>query len=173
MKKYAHHLAVIFKHKIQVFKACYACGLTWRGIKHDVSKLLPVEFFEYANNYVAGSSPVNECKRKYGRCNAWQHHSGCNSHHWQYWVDWEKSVPIALEIPKQDLVELLCDWIGAGKTYNKDKWTKYTPIDYFFFVEPELFIHEKSKTWLKEKCMRIAEIGWPNVSKEIRKELNQ
>ena len=28
-----------------------------------------------------------------------------------------------IEMPPKYLIEMLCDWVGAGKAYNKGKWT--------------------------------------------------
>ena len=40
--------------------------MLWRGIKHDISKFSPAEFFECANNYVEGKTPLAVIKEKYG-----------------------------------------------------------------------------------------------------------
>ena len=124
VKNYWLHLKTIIKHKWYVFWACKDCGIWWRGIKHDLSKFYPLEFIEYAENFSIGKSPVDTCKKKYGYCKSWQHHKGHNSHHWQHWIDFIDGKPIALKMPYWDVVEMICDWIGAGKAYNQNKWNE-------------------------------------------------
>lgn len=168
MNKYQKHLITVLRHKRYVFQACRDCGVPWRGIKHDLSKFSITEFKEYAENYVDGRSPVDEAKRKYGYSAAWQHHMGRNTHHWQYWIDWTNGKPVAVTMPYLDQVELLCDWIGAGKAYNKEAWTNNTPLEYYNKVKDTLFMSVDSKDWLKKKCESIAEIGWEKTASYIK-----
>lgn len=65
-KNYWLHFKTILKHKWYVFLACKDCGIMWRGIKHDLSKFSLTEFFEYANNYTVGKSPVDVAQKNMG-----------------------------------------------------------------------------------------------------------
>ncbi len=47
--KYLKYLNYIARHKWYVMNECFKEGLIWRGIVHDMSKLLPSEFIPYAN----------------------------------------------------------------------------------------------------------------------------
>lgn len=40
------HFMKICKHKYWVGYYCFKAGIPWRGIKHDMSKFSPVEFWE-------------------------------------------------------------------------------------------------------------------------------
>ena len=78
------HINKILVHKFYVCKYCFECGLYWRGIKHDISKFSPTEFFESVKYYKGDKSPIIACKEDKGYSLAWQHHKGHNSHHYEY-----------------------------------------------------------------------------------------
>lgn len=121
------HLKTVLLHKWFVFLACARCGLLWQGIVHDMSKLSPSEFFEYARYFGDGESPRDVALRMGESFSAWQHHKGRNPHHWQYWVDMTNCVGTLnratltpLDMPKKYIAEMVCDWIGAGKAYGRN-----------------------------------------------------
>lgn len=82
LKNCCNHLLTVLRHKYYVFQACKDCGIIWRGIKHDLSKLSFTEFLEVANHYEKGRTPLAVVKEKYGYSKAWLHHKGHNTHHW-------------------------------------------------------------------------------------------
>lgn len=132
MNKYWGHFKMITKHKYYVFKACLVAGIPVRGLVHDNSKYSRKEFFEYAKYYNGKGSPVNQCKKEKGYCEGWQHHKGHNPHHWHYWVDnIAEEGGVGLIIPYKYAVEMMCDWIGAGKLYEKENWDYNRPYDWF------------------------------------------
>ena len=141
--------------------ACKDCGILWRGITHDLSKFSPIEFIEYAENYTPGRSPVDVAKEKYGYCKSWQHHKGKNTHHWQYWMDYIDGEPLALKIPYWDLVEMICDWIGAGKAYNQTKWTEEEPYKYWLANKDKMCFHPDTKEFIEVVLGRYLQTyGW-------------
>lgn len=87
MNKYLEHLKVVCKHKSIVFKLMKKCGYGWQGLKHDMSKFSPTEFFSSARYFQGTRSPIDKEKEVLGYSNAWLHHKGHNKHHWEYWVD--------------------------------------------------------------------------------------
>lgn len=112
------HLSTVLTHKWWVFY--YACkvGIPWQGLWHDMSKFSPVEFFEGVKYYTGTSSPINACKAANGGLSkAWLHHSGRNKHHWEYWYDVTQHK--ANYIPVKFIKEMLCDYLAAGRTYDK------------------------------------------------------
>lgn len=117
------HFKVITKHKWEVFKACCKVGLVWRGIVHDLSKYSITEFVASAKYFQGNRSPIDAEKNKVGYSVAWQNHKGKNKHHWHYWTDFEDGKLIILRMPPKYLIEMICDWVGAGKAYNKGNWT--------------------------------------------------
>lgn len=124
------HLKTILIHKYWVSKYCFQLGLYWRGVTHDLSKLHPIEFLESIKYYTGTSSPINECKKDKGFSLAWQHHKGHNSHHYEYWIDRLDTGGEPIKMPKDDLKELICDWIGAGKTYMGSDFTFEKELKY-------------------------------------------
>lgn len=117
------HFKLVCTHKWYVYKACVKAGIPWRGIKHDLSKFSPTEFLESIKYYSGDRSPIDNCKDINGYSLAWFHHRGRNRHHWEYWIDnFEKGMIPAL-MPFDETLEMLCDFIGAGKAYLKDRFS--------------------------------------------------
>lgn len=116
-RKVFGHLKTILVHKWWVFY--YACklGIPWRGIKHDMSKFSPVEFWESVRYWDGKSSPIPRRKADKGYSLAWQHHKGRNPHHYEYWIDYLDQGGIPIKMPWNDLLELVADYLGAGRAY--------------------------------------------------------
>jgi len=114
---------------------CFKYKLYWQGIIHDLSKFLPSEFSPYSN-YFYGSKSNDREKAKYAKPTttddevfdfAWLLHQKRNQHHWQWWILPEDDGGIKiLEIPYKFVVEMICDWHGAGKAvgrkFSDGKW---------------------------------------------------
>ena len=117
--KYIKYIKYIIIHKWFVFLACCKYGSIWQGITHDLSKLLPSEFIPYARYFYGkyGKSAQEKINQKFDI--AWLKHIHRNKHHWQYWVlrkDDGDTIP--LKIPRKYQLEMICDWIGAGRAIN-------------------------------------------------------
>lgn len=125
--KYLKYLNYVIRHKWYVGIECFKKGLIWRGITHDLSKLLPSEFIPYANYFYSKGSDIKRGRDKTGYYKptdtgdkvfdfSWLLHQKRNKHHWQWWIlpEDEGGVKI-LEIEEPYLTEMICDWIGAGK----------------------------------------------------------
>jgi len=120
MKKYFQYAWYLIKHKWYVGLECWREGLYQRAFTHDLSKLLLSEWFSYMN-YFYGKTPSYYSDfhipgRNLAFDTAWLKHIHRNDHHWQYWIlrqdDGEK---ISLPMPNKCRIEMVCDWIGAGK----------------------------------------------------------
>ena len=55
--KWMRHLHTINHHKWLVLKHCFAGGLYWQGLTHDLSKYSPIEFWAGAKYYQGDHSP--------------------------------------------------------------------------------------------------------------------
>ena len=119
-KKIIGHLRTILKHKFWVFYYCSMCGIIWRGIKHDMSKFSPIEFFESARYWTGTTSPITEAKKANGFSRAWLHHRGRNPHHWAYWTDNYSEGLTTYVMPEKDFTEMVCDFLAAGRAYSKN-----------------------------------------------------
>ena len=140
------HFKTVCKHKQVVFRECWACGIGWHGIIHDLSKFTRTEFSPSAKYFQGNRSPIEAEKDDCGYSFAWLHHKGCNPHHWEYWIDFgNQGQIIADRIPKKYVVEMLCDWIGAGKVYAKGKWTQSDPLDYYNKVRAGRYFHPETE----------------------------
>ena len=106
MMKIFNHISTILKHKWFVYVYCKEMGITWRGIKHDLSKFHPTEFLESLKYYQKGSSPIPRCKKDKGYSNAWFHHRGHNDHHYEYWVDNLDNGGVSVKMPYDAMLEM-------------------------------------------------------------------
>jgi len=125
LKSYYYYLKYILQHKYYVLLASYTLGIIWRGLKHDLSKFRPSEFFPYADYYfgqwkgkiVYEIKPV--CTASLAYDIAWLKHKHRNEHHWQYWVTVNDGGElIATPIPLPVIKEMICDWYSAGRVQN-------------------------------------------------------
>ena len=150
MEKYIKHFITITKHIYYVRKFCFKCGFYKRGLLHDLSKYSPIEFFSSARHFQGTSSPIDADKKAKGYSLAWQHHKGHNPHHWEYWIDnigTYKNTPI--KIPYEYVVEMICDWLGAGIVYSKNKVDFNVPykepLNYYKKCVNERIFNEETK----------------------------
>lgn len=121
--KIVKHFLLIMKHKYWVGYYCTKAHITWRGIMHDMSKFSPTEFLESIKYYVGNRSPIDVCKEKNGYSNAWLHHKGRNPHHYEYWQDNFDNGGKPLQMPFKYALELICDYLGAGRAYMKNDFS--------------------------------------------------
>lgn len=151
---YIKYLKTVLLHKWYVFLECRRLGITWQGVMHDMSKLSPKEFFASARYY--GGDGNAEIPYMI----AWMHHKGHNPHHWEYWVDWntETGECILMQIPKRYLKETLADLIGASKAYNKGKFDRREPYDYFMAHAGNWRICREDYLWLERRLKEYAGI---------------
>jgi hypothetical protein len=111
-KKYASY---VLRHKYFVAKYCWREGLYYAAFIHDWSKFLPSEWFAYANYFYG-----EKIEQDLNFDEAWLHHQKRQKHHWQYWTLLEDEGDVrALEIPNKYVLEMLCDWKGAGMAQGK------------------------------------------------------
>ena len=126
------HFKTITHHRHLVRKYCFAVGLYWRGLTHDLSKYSPTEFWRGAKYYQGSFSPTQQERREQGYSLAWMHHKGRNRHHFEYWTDVS---PVTrqyepLEMPTEFFVEMCMDRIAASRTYLGDRYHSGAPLEY-------------------------------------------
>ena len=126
------HFKTITKHRHAVIRHCKKAGILWQGLRHDLSKYAPAEFFAGARYYVGTRSP-NELERKeHGYSLAWMHHKGRNKHHFEYWTDIsaETRQYAPLPMPRKYLVEMVMDRRAACMTYEGEAYTDGSALAY-------------------------------------------
>ena len=165
------HLNTILRHKWYVFQECRACGITWQGIKHDWSKFSPSEFSESAKHFQGNRSPIEAVKEEDGYSVAWLHHKGHNKHHWEWWTDFgENGEVIANAIPFKYILEMICDWIGAGKAYTNE-WFQGDPLTYYLMHREGRHFHPDTEETILYFLEIIDEYGLKKFHEEARKAL--
>lgn len=127
-----NHIKTIERHRRQVRKLCFKCGLYWQGLTHDLSKYSPAEFINGVRFYTGKYSPHLGERAKYGYSEAWLHHKGHNKHHAEYWQDILPNGKSGnIDMPTKYFVEMVCDRIGASKVYLGKKYTDSAPLEYY------------------------------------------
>lgn len=148
MMKYLKYIMYLIKHKWFVGIECFKRGLIWRGIVHDVSKLLPSEFFAYANYFYGKPlcSSLRELKRKEKFNRAWLRHQHRNKHHWQHWVLVKDSdETIVIPMPRKYVYEMIADWIGAGRAIKGRGIPKDEVVDWYLRNRPNMILHPETE----------------------------
>jgi hypothetical protein len=145
-----HHLkyaSYVFRHKWFVFVECVRRGYVWRGLVHDLSKFLPDEWLPYANYF--GKRRVEMGPKGYihkpGDSEAfdaaWLRHQHRNPHHWQHWLLRQDDGQLkAMEMPYHYVVEMVCDWIGAGLAQGKPDTSGWFEANY-----GKMLLHPRTK----------------------------
>ena len=160
IRKAWNHFKTICKHKTVVYRECKACGIMWQGIVHDLSKYSPSEFLPSALYFQGNRSPIEKEKEEIGYSKAWLHHKGHNPHHWEYWTDFGNNGEIiANKIPSEYVIEMVCDWIGAGKVYSKKAWSQSEPLNYYIKVRAERHFHPETEELLVKLLEIIRDDG--------------
>ena len=122
-KKFWGHLRTVRTHRKWVRHYCVALDMPIRGILHDLSKYSPVEFWEGVKYWQGNRSPIDACKEINGYSMAWFHHRGRNKHHYEYWCDNFDRGCTANLMPKKYFMELVADYLGAGRAYMGENFT--------------------------------------------------
>ncbi len=157
------HLKTVCTHKLYVGYYCFKFGIPLQGIIHDFSKFSPVEFWESVRYYTGVRSPIDTCKEEKGYSLAWQHHKGKNKHHYHYWVDEMDAGGKALIMPYRYALEMLCDYLGAGKAYNGRGFT--FAKEYEWWLEKEkgsLVMHPVTRKFISLSLFKLCELEKEN-----------
>lgn len=126
------HFKTITGHRILVMKGCFAMGLYWQGLTHDLSKYSPTEFWTGAKYYQGTRSPNAAEREDKGYSEAWMHHKGRNRHHYEYWTDMSKETGRyeSVRMPRKYLAEMVADRVAACKVYEGEKYTPGSALAY-------------------------------------------
>lgn len=178
MNKFFGHLKTINHHKKLVTILLFRCGLYKQGILHDLSKYHPVEFFAGVKYYQGYRSPINAEKEIKGYSLGWLHHKGKNKHHWEYWLD--NAGPnatdaihgiVAVEMPKEYVVEMVCDRIAASMNYQKEKYTDASALEYLLNGKDFVFMHPNTYKLTKHLLTYLKEYGLDQTIYYMRKKI--
>ena len=137
----------ILTHKYYVAKYCFQIGLYWQGITHDLSKFSFTEFsraIKYWDDKI--SSLANE-RKILGYSQTFLHHRGRNPHHYEYWIHSLDDGGIPARMPKKYVLELICDYLAAAKTYGADPRKEYI---WWAKQQSHMKIHKETKDYITE-----------------------
>ena len=167
IKKTIKHTMLVTKHRWYVFKLAFKAGIPLRGLTHDLSKFSPTEFIESVKYYNGKRSPINACIEEKGYSLAWLNHKGKNRHHLEYWESCANGKREGAFLPYKYMVEMICDKISAGITYNPKTWTTSQPLEYWINVE------KQKPTVVHPATIEYIETVFKNLEKEgIEKTIN-
>lgn len=130
MNKYLENLRYIISHKINVAIECINMGMYLHAITHDISKLLPSEFFPYTETYHGNG------KNRRAMNEAWQWHKNRNPHHWDFWV---KGSGQPIPMPEKYVKQMIADWRGMGRQKGFD-----SAIIYYTKTKYRMALHKET-----------------------------
>ena len=169
MLKIFSHLKTVNKHRREVRKLCFKCGLYWQGLTHDLSKYSFVEFWNGIKFYTGVKSPHVGEREAYGYSKAWLHHKGVNKHHAEYWQDiMPNGHTEPIPMPMRYVVEMICDRVAASKIYLGDKFTQHSPLEYYKSHYHENKFHDITRGMVEYWLTRISDIGVDRAFNELK-----
>ncbi len=145
----------VIRHKWFVMLSCFGEGLFWRGLVHDLSKFRPSEWFPYARYFYNKDGTSRMAKTEdgfykhtdaedHGLDFAWLLHQKRNRHHWQFWLlPADDGGTNILCMGKNDRVEMVCDWVGAGRAQGVDNWA--SPSPWYEINKGKIQLHAKTR----------------------------
>ena len=170
IKNIIGHTRNIIVHKFWVLY--YACrlGIPVRGFMHDWSKFSPTEFWESVKYYQGTSSPIPACKEANGYSLAWQHHKGRNPHHYEYWIDRIDEGGVPIRIPFEYVLEMIADYLAAGRTYQGKKFTFQSELDWWKGQRDQRRMHEDTKKFLDIVFHYLSDHGFDKYFTKVANE---
>ena len=166
------HFRTITAHKLLVMRYCFACGMIWQGLLHDMSKYSPTEFFPGCRYYQGVRSP-NEAERlAKGYSAAWLHHKGRNKHHLEYWIDYTPGGDHhmdGMKMPLKYVCEMLCDRVAASRIYQKEKYTDASPWEYYYRGRDHYLLHPDTRALLEQLLQMVRDEGQDRTFAYIRR----
>ncbi len=166
------HFATITAHKFRVMKYCFASGLYWQGLLHDLSKYSFAEFSVGVKYYQGNRSPNDKERQEKGCSYAWLHHKGRNKHHVEYWIDYTPTGDHhmgGMKMPERYVYEMICDRIAASEIYLKDAYTSNAALAYYERGKNHYMLHPETRALLEELLMMVAEQGEAVTCAEMKR----
>ncbi|MGN1147600.1 MAG: DUF5662 family protein [Lachnospiraceae bacterium] len=171
------HFKTVTHHRWLVCKGCFAVGLYWQGLTHDLSKYSPTEFWVGAKYYQGDRSPNNAEREEIGYSTAWLHHKGRNKHHYEYWIDYSlHEIPggmAPVPMPRRYIAEMVMDRIAASKIYLGKAYTDDAPLAYYRKGKAPTLLHDYTRSNLEMLLTMLAEKGEKETFTYIKREFLQ
>ncbi len=165
------HFSTITRHRHAVIRHCRKAGIFWQGLRHDLSKYSPTEFWQGVKYYQGTRSPNEQERQETGYSLAWMHHKGRNRHHFEYWTDYSAQTgrmePV--KMPLCWVAEMFCDRVAAGKIYNGTNYKDSDPLEYFLRAKHRRVIHPETSDLLEHLLRMLAEEGEEKTFAHLRR----
>ena len=145
-QKFWGHLSTVTRHRHRVIAHCARAGILWQGLRHDLSKYSPTEFWQGVKFFDGTHSPTEDERRTLGYSLAWMHHKGRNRHHWEYWTDYS-------------MAQMICDRIAASKIYNGERYTDACPLAYLQRGKMHDHMHPDTQALLARLLAQLRDEG--------------
>lgn len=173
------HFKTITRHRHLVCRYCFRLGLYSQGLKHDLSKYGPTEFWRGAKYYQGNRSPNDAERRDKGISLAWLHHKGRNRHHYEYWIDYHIRPDGSVgyegnKMPLRYVAEMFCDRIAASRIYLGERYTDASAWEYYAAAREHMLIHPDTAAELEKMLLTLRDEGedaaFAYVSQRLREE---
>lgn len=168
------HFYTITRHRHRVIRHCFRAGIGLGGLKHDLSKYSPAEFFVGARYYFGTHSPNDGERARRGYSRAWLHHKGRNRHHFEYWSDYNPQTRVVepVKMPVRYVAEMFCDRLAASKVYRGEAFQPGDPYEFFLKGKGrQLLIHPRTYALLEFILVKLRDEGEDAAFDYIRREL--
>lgn len=167
------HFKTITKHRHKVMRLCFRIGLYRQGLMHDLAKYSPTEFPKGCIYFQGDRSPNNKEREVTGISLSWLHHKGRSKHHFEYWLDYDETRPgcmRGMRMPRRYIAEMFCDRLAACQTYEKDKYTQKSPVNFFYRGMGRYFMHPETRKEIGYLLTYYAEHGEDETVRYIKHE---
>ena len=156
-----HHFRLITRHRHKVIAHCKKAGILWQGLRHDLSKYSPTEFFAGVRYYQGNRSPNEKEREALGYSLAWMHHKGRNRHHFEYWTDYNPKTKqvCPVKMPVRFVAEMFCDRVAASKIYNGKDYKDSDPYTYFLRIKGKHRMHPNTEELLNKLLVMLRDEG--------------
>lgn len=153
----------ILTHKYYVAKYCFQIGLYWQGITHDLSKFSFTEFSRAIKYWDDNISSLANERKILGYSQTFLHHRGRNPHHYEYWIHSLDDGGIPARMPKKYVLELICDYLAAARTYGANPRKEYV---WWIKQCSHMKIHQETKIYITEVFYRY------NIGLTLKESIN-
>ncbi len=164
------HLKTVMQHRKTVIIHSAKCGILWQGLRHDLSKYSPTEFWQGVRYFQGNRSPNEAERADKGYSEAWVHHKGRNRHHFEHWTDYN---PVTKEVspikmPLRYVKEMFCDRVGATKVYLKKDYNPSAALDYFLRGRARYNMHPETAALLEKLLTMLRDEGEDKTFRYIK-----
>ena len=170
-QKFWGHLSTVTRHRHRVIAHCARAGILWQGLRHDLSKYSPTEFWQGVKFFDGTHSPTEDERRTLGYSLAWMHHKGRNRHHYEYWTDMNRETKCyePVPMPRRYFVEMVMDRRAACMTYQGKAYRDDSALQYFERSREKNLMHPETSRQLRFILGMLAEKGEAETFSYLRR----